>query len=1014
MPKGAEKRPIGRAVENDAYIVSTDSGGTFVDAVILDGNGKLTIGKSPTTPEDPATGIIAAVAAAAGRAGLDLRTVLGQCAMFLNGTTVTTNAMIQRTGAKTGMIMTRGFEDTLIIGRVRSRWVGLDETALADFKNVERPPPVVPTTLIRGVPERIDCFGKVLLPLDLTEAEKALDDLVSLGIESLAVCLLWSFKNPEHEAAIAALARRKFPSLYVVASSQLVQSMGEYERANTAAVDAYLGPTLNKYLANISGSLALSGYDGELLVMQSIGGLTPASGLLQAAVTTLQSGPAGGIVAAQKLGQLIGEPNVITADMGGTTFDVGIVVDGRPQTAKTSVMARNLLLVPAVEAISIGAGGGSIAWLNSANALHVGPRSQGARPGPACYGRGGTLPTVTDADVVLGYINPNRFLGGGMQLRADLARDAVETHVAAPLGISVEAAAQAIYDIVNAHMADLVRSVTVGRGFDPRDFVVVAFGGCGPTHCTGFGPDCQPRRIIVPPAATVLSALGIAQSDIKHFHVRSFVRSIESKADAQAELARELNGHFEELVALTNAQFEREGIPPEQRTFVRGVDIRYRKQVHELTIPITASGPVDDVALVAVVDDFVRTYERIYGVGSSIGKSSLELVDSARGRNCQNPPKSRHCSGGTRIPFSRERFSRPAKGVVEGVRRVPRHRCFPVGTACLRKRGRRPGHHRGLWNEHSIAPATARARGRMAKPRHRNRLCAPVRKIAIDQGDTAEARNGRRARMTDEPRLTVRFTPRTDPTTFEVLRHRLWQINDEQGKTLLNMSGSQIATEANDFNVGISDAEGNLIVVGPYILVQMAPLTLLVQSIIRTLGDDVAEGDVFLCNDPWFGAVHQNDVCVLAPFFWGGKVTAWTASVVHQVDVGGGTPGSWCHEATDTFQEAPRYRFLRVVRGGTLQQAVVDTYLTNSRTPELLNLDLRAQIGSAKATLSRLKQLFERYGSEIVHATMHDMLDYAECLFANKLRRFRQASGSAIVISITMGAAKVPIATHCV
>ncbi len=626
MARGLEKPTIGRVVDCGGYIVSTDSGGTFVDAVILDSGGKLTIGKSPTTPDDPAKGIIAAVGAAATRADLDLRTVLGQCTMFLNGTTVTTNAMIQRTGAKTGMITTRGFEDTLIIGRVRSRWVGLDETALADFKNVERPAPVVPISLIRGVAERIDCFGKVLLPLDLGEAEKTIDELVSAGIESLAVCLLWSFKNPEHEAAIAALARRKYPSLYVVASSQLVQSMGEYERANTAAVDAYLGPTLNKYLANISASLATSGYDGELLVMQSIGGLAPASGLLQAAVTTLQSGPSGGIIAAQKLGQLVGEPNVITADMGGTTFDVGIVVDGRPQSAKTSVMARNLLLVPAVEAISIGAGGGSIAWLDSANALHVGPRSQGARPGPACYGRGGTLPTVTDADVVLGYINPTRFLGGGMELRADLAGEAIETHIAAPLGISVEAAAQAIYDIVNAHMADLVRSITVGRGFDPRDFVIVAFGGCGPTHCAGFGPDCKPRRIIVPPAATVLSALGIAQSDIKHFHVRSFVRSIDTEADAQTELANELNGHFEELVALTNKQFEREGIAPEQRTFVRSLDIRYRKQVHELTIPITGWGPVDDVALGTVVDGFVRTYERIYGAGSSIGKSGLEIA----------------------------------------------------------------------------------------------------------------------------------------------------------------------------------------------------------------------------------------------------------------------------------------------------------------------------------------------------------------------------------------------------
>ena len=626
MTKPMGKPTNDRASENASYIVSTDSGGTFVDAVILDRAGKLTIGKSPTTPDDPAKGIIAAVGAAAARAGLDLRTVLGQCSMFLNGTTVTTNAMIQRTGAKTGLIMTRGFEDTLIIGRVRSRWVGLDESALADFKNVERPAPVVPTSLIRGVPERVDCFGKIVVPLDLADAELAIDELVSAGIESLAICLLWSFKNPEHEAAIAALARRKYPSLYVVASSQLVQSMGEYERANTAAVDAYLGPTLNKYLANIGVSLREAGYGGELLVMQSIGGLSPASGLLQAAVTTLQSGPAGGIIAAQKLGQLIGEPNVITADMGGTTFDVGIVVEGRPQTAKTSVMARNLLLVPALEAISIGAGGGSVAWLDSANVLHVGPRSQGARPGPACYGRGGTLPTVTDADVILGYINPDRFLGGGMQLSADLAHQAVKTHIADPLGVSVEAAAQAIYDIVNAHMADLVRSVTVGRGFDPRDFAVVAFGGCGPTHCTGFGPDCQPRRIVIPPAATVLSALGIAQSDIKHFHTRTFVRAVDSRPEAQAELVRDLNCHCDELIALTTAQFEREGIPPEQRTFVRSIDIRYRKQVHELTIPIAAPGRVDSAAIAATIDDFLRTYERIYGAGSSIGAASLEFA----------------------------------------------------------------------------------------------------------------------------------------------------------------------------------------------------------------------------------------------------------------------------------------------------------------------------------------------------------------------------------------------------
>src|SRR5450759_5144765 len=420
------------------YVVSTDSGGTFVDGVILDDQGRSFIGKAPTTPGQPSIGILGAVEAAAEMAGISLAEILSDCRMFFNGTTVTTNAMIQRKGAKSGLIITKGFEDTLIIGRVKSRWIGLDEGELLHFNRVQRPAPVVPLELTRGINERIDCFGNVIKSIDLNEAEALIDELVLLGIESLAVCLLWSFKNPSHELAIADLARRKYPSLYVVASSDLVPAIGEYERANTTAVEAFLGPTLRAYLSDIDRSLTHAGYKGEMLVMQSIGGLAPASGLTHAAVTTLHSGPVGGIVAACKLGELIGENNLITADMGGTTFDVGLVVDGKPQTAQMTVMERNLLMVPAVEAISVGAGGGSVAWLDVAQALHVGPQSQGARPGPACYGRGGELPTVTDADVVLGYINPETFLGGRMLLDTDLARKAIKSYVADSLGMSIE------------------------------------------------------------------------------------------------------------------------------------------------------------------------------------------------------------------------------------------------------------------------------------------------------------------------------------------------------------------------------------------------------------------------------------------------------------------------------------------------------------------------------------------------------------------------------------------------
>jgi N-methylhydantoinase A len=608
------------------YIVSTDCGGTFVDCVIVDGAGAVHIGKAPNTPDHQSHAILAAVEAAAESAGLDVSQVLGHCRLFLNGTTTTTNAMVQRSGAVTGLITTRGFEDTLIIGRVKSRWVGLSESDLLDFGRVTRPAPVVPTRLTRGITERIDNTGSILVPVDLAEVERQIDDLVAQGIESLAICLLWSFRNPAHEIAVARLARGRHPALHVVASHELVPTMGEYERCNTTAVEAYIGPILSLYLERLDGSLRGAGYQGELLVMQSVGGLAPAHGLTEAAVSTLQSGPAGGIIATQKLGEQIGQTHLITADMGGTTFDVGLVVDGQPQTGQMSVVERNLLLVPAVEVTSIGAGGGSLAWLDSAQALHVGPRSQGANPGPACYGRGGTLPTVTDADVVLGYINPDTFLGGRMKLDARLAREALERHIARPLGTSVEEAAQAVYDIVNAHMADLIRSVLVGKGHDPRDFSMVAFGGCGPTHATGYGADAQVRQVIVPGAATVFSAQGIAQSRIKHFYSASCPRTLAVAGAVTDGLAVDLEAQFARLDERAGAQLARDRIAPTDRQLRRSVDLRYRKQVHELTIPLPGTGPVSQATLARLVDDFHRQYERLYGTGSSMASATVDIV----------------------------------------------------------------------------------------------------------------------------------------------------------------------------------------------------------------------------------------------------------------------------------------------------------------------------------------------------------------------------------------------------
>jgi N-methylhydantoinase A len=423
------------------YVVSTDMGGTFVDAVLWDLEARtFHIGKAATNPTDPPTGILNAVAAAAERANLALDDVLARAALFVNGTTVTTNAMIERKGARTGLLITAGFEDTLAIGNVISRTAGLEEAQLLDYRHAERPAPVVAREFVKGVPERVDAFGKVLVPLDEEAAMRAVDDLVSRGIEALAICFLWSFKVPLHERRMKELVAARYPDLFVVASCELVPIMKEYERANTTAINAFLGRVFERYAGGLRARLAKENYRHEPLIMQSVGGLAPAREIEHKPITTLFSGPVGGAIAGAALARALGERNLITTDMGGTSFDVGLILDGEPVAVAETVIERQIVAIPTVEIVTVGAGGGSIAAVDDLGILRVGPRSMGAVPGPAAYDRGGGTPTVTDADVVLGYIDPDHFLGGKMRISRVLAEKAI-AGIAKPLGLDVVDAA---------------------------------------------------------------------------------------------------------------------------------------------------------------------------------------------------------------------------------------------------------------------------------------------------------------------------------------------------------------------------------------------------------------------------------------------------------------------------------------------------------------------------------------------------------------------------------------------
>ncbi len=605
-------------------IVGVDIGGTFTDCVIIDEAGNYSIGKSLSTPLNLSDGMLQSIDVAKERAEVPSNGFYQNIQLVCHGSTTATNALLEGQGAKVGLLITKGFEDTLAIGRILARTVGLRESQLMDFQKADKPAPIVPLTLTRGISERIDRDGQIISPLDMEDVSQKVGQLVSLGVKAIAICFLWSFRNPVHEQKTKEFIIAKYPQLYVVTSSELHPVIKEYERANTTAINCFLGPVLEDYLQKAESSLDSRGYRGELLVMQSNGGLSPSSMVRKTPVTTINSGPVGGIIASQVIGELIDLSNIITTDMGGTSFDVGLIVNGFPVLSPTLVIGRRMLMLPNVEITSVGAGGGSIARVDEMGLLTVGPMSAGADPGPACYGRGGKNATVTDADLVLGYLDPDYFLGGRMKLDMSAAKDAINANVAKNLGISVDEAAAGIHKVINSHMADLVRQVTVERGYDPADFTLLAFGGAGPCHCVEYGADLNVQNIVVPPMQTVFSAFGINQSNIKHSY--AFASPMIIEADASNIDAETVNSIFQRLQHEALTQMEANGIG-QDITLYKSLDMRYKGQPQELVIQLPWSGNITAENVSDIPNLFERQYAMLYTPAAVLKQAKIEIIN---------------------------------------------------------------------------------------------------------------------------------------------------------------------------------------------------------------------------------------------------------------------------------------------------------------------------------------------------------------------------------------------------
>ncbi|WP_025322208.1 hydantoinase/oxoprolinase family protein [Deferrisoma camini] len=594
------------------YKIGIDVGGTFTDFLLTEEDGTSHIYKVLSTPKDPSIATIQGIEEMARDRGLTTEEFLGQVSTIVHGTTVTTNATLTYTGAKTGLLTTKGFRDALEMRR------GIREEQYNNrFPNAR---PVVERYLRLPVAERVDYKGDVVEPLDEGSVRAALAEFRNEGVEAVAICFMNAFANPAHERRAAEIVRDELPGAFLSVSTEVVPAIRFYDRVSTTALNAYVGPVLTRYLQSLIRKLEGLRYQGILLIMASNGGVISPEAAMDKPATTLLSGPAGGPVAGLAFVRGQGYEDCITCDMGGTSFDVALVKDGKPLTTTEGSINRLRISLPMLNVVTIGAGGGSIGWIDEGGLLRMGPQSAGADPGPACYGRGGELPTCTDADLVLGYLDPAFFAGGRMPLDLEAARRAIDEHVARKLGYTVEEAAAGMYDVINVSMAAAVREIAVNNGYDPRDFPLVTAGGAGPNHACMIALELGIPVILVPRESSIFCAAGMLRSDLKHDFVRSYpARLDEFDRDRFRALCREMRDEGVRQLAA-------EGIPEDRVETHVVLDLRYVRQYHEVSVEV----PWDE-ALAADPEAFAARFhpqhDALYGYNLAEKGTPVELIN---------------------------------------------------------------------------------------------------------------------------------------------------------------------------------------------------------------------------------------------------------------------------------------------------------------------------------------------------------------------------------------------------
>ena len=924
------------------YKIGIDVGGTFTDFVVAGEGGQPRFFKTQSTPDDPSIGVMTGLQEAAAAYGLSLDRLLGDTDLVIHGSTVATNTLVERKGARVGLITTDGFRDLLEMRE------GLKE----DRYNLRMTPvePLSARYLRVGVPERVRANGLVERPLDEAALVESLEYLVQEGAEALAVCFLFSYLSSSHERQAWENIRRRYPDMYTSLSHEVIPQIKEFDRLSTTVINSYVGPVFSRYLLHLNERFAAYPQLKDVLIMQSNGGVAPIDDSSRMAVRAILSGPAGGVSAAAHIGQLLEESKVIAFDMGGTSTDISLIENGVPHITNEKFEAGWKIAAPMIDIHTLGAGGGSIARVDEGGILHVGPDSAGAEPGPACYGKGGVNPTVTDASLVLGYLDAANFLGGKASLNPAAAEQSLAENVATPLHLSNVESAYGVYKVVCTTIAEGIRLMSVQRGVDPREFTIMGFGGASGLHAAEVGRQLHVAKVYIPASAPVLSAYGMLNTDIKYDFFRSYPVSLD-RLDLN-----ELRSILGELGDQGRDKLFAQGVAREAVEIHYSADMRYLDQIYEVTVPLPDPTLADSEFLARLTSNFHRRYQELYSYSQQDQEVRLVTLRVA------------------------------AVGKLPRIAQLDRigdeNTVSPVGWRRI---------YLGEWRQAPTYAADSLPAGaEIAGPAI---LESDFTTILVWPGDyaTVDAMGGIELRVNQE------ITPATqdaapdsagvdgpdslahdDPITLAVVEHRLESIAQEMTEAMLRTAMSQILNSSRDFSTAILDGDCQLVAQGEGIPVHISALPVAGAAVRDYFGDDISDGDLFILNDPYFGGSHLPDITIIRPIFHEGRPLFYGVNRAHHSDVGGGTHGGYNPGANEIYQEGLRIPPLKLYDKGVPRTDLLQMLSANVRQSENFLGDLNAQIGSVMLAAQRIESLLADYGPDRLMAVVAEILAATE------------------------------------